>query len=310
MIKKPIITLLIFFSFNTVWSQSKQLRFKHLDIEDGLSLSSVYTIFQDSKGFMWFGTEDGLNRYDGKNFRIFRPDASNPNSISHKWIDQIYEDISGILWFGSRAGLTSFNPKKEIFTQYKNASVEGNKLSNDTIICLLEDNEKQLWVGTLGGINKIDLATGKSTQFMFNDSNLSRLNGRINALLLIGNGNVLIGSDGGLFVFNKSEKNFSKIKIQISEEQDIRVKSMSEGKDRLWLGTNLGLVSYFPEKKLVKLYSIPSSQISKEPNQFIENLYLSSSGIPKRIRPPFQVTMLEGFTKIVVGCYGSVQFRG
>jgi signal transduction histidine kinase/ligand-binding sensor domain-containing protein len=272
MIKKLIITLLLLLSFNVVWSQSRQLRFKHLDIEDGLSLSSVYTIFQDSKGFMWFGTEDGLNRYDGKNFRIFRPDASNPNSISYKWIDQIYEDKSGLLWFGSRGGLTSFNPQKEIFTQYKNAKEKGKKLSNDTVTCMLEDKEKHLWVGTLGGLNKINLASGNSVQYSFNKE-LSGLKGRINALYLLGGKNILIGTDAGLFAYNSSKQSFSKIEIQISEGQDIRIRSLAEGKDRVWLGTNHGLISYFPGKKQVKHHPIPATSLNQAPSQLIENIY-------------------------------------
>ena len=147
--KKKIIWTILFLTLVSLsWSQSKQITFKRLTIDDGLSLSSVYFIYQDNKGFMWFGTEDGLNRYDGKNFKIFRPDSQNPNSISHKWIDQICEDKSGILWFGSRGGLTRFDPRKEIFTQYKSSSAISNKITNDTIICILEDNNNQLWIGT------------------------------------------------------------------------------------------------------------------------------------------------------------------
>jgi ligand-binding sensor domain-containing protein/signal transduction histidine kinase len=273
MIKRAIFCIFLLFLANIIWSQNKQMRFRHLDIEDGLSLSSVYTIFQDSKGFMWFGTEDGLNRYDGKNFRIFRPDASNTNSISHKWIDQIYEDKSGLLWFGSRGGLTSFNPQKEIFTQYKNAKEKGKKLSNDTVTCLLEDKEKLLWVGTFSGLNKIDLKTGNSTLFNFKNNNLSGLNERINTLIQVGNDVIMIGTNTGLYSYEVRSDKFSKLELNIEGNASIQIVSMVNGKDRVWLGTNIGLISYFPGTKTTKLHTIPPSHFNSAPNQTIENIF-------------------------------------
>jgi len=76
----------------STFAQTAQTKFTHISINDGLSLSSVYSIMQDSKGFMWFGTEDGLNRYDGRKFTIFRPKAGDLNSLSDKWVDVIFED--------------------------------------------------------------------------------------------------------------------------------------------------------------------------------------------------------------------------
>jgi ligand-binding sensor domain-containing protein len=89
---KLFIALLISFGSFAVFSQSSGIRFNRITLNQGLSLSSVYCIHQDSKGFMWFGTEDGLNKYDGKNFRIFRNIPGDKNSISYKWTEIIYED--------------------------------------------------------------------------------------------------------------------------------------------------------------------------------------------------------------------------
>src|SRR5919109_457632 len=74
------------------------LRFDHITIEQGLSQSSVRVIFQDSRGFLWFGTEDGLNRYDGYNFKTYKPDPDVPSSLSDRWITSIVEDKDGYLW--------------------------------------------------------------------------------------------------------------------------------------------------------------------------------------------------------------------
>jgi len=273
MIKKVIFGILFLFLANVIWSQSKQIRFKRLTIDDGLSLSSVYAIFQDSKGFMWFGTEDGLNRYDGKNFRIFRPDASNPNSISQKWVDQIYEDKSGILWFGSRGGITSFNPKNEVFTQYKHALEASKSLSNDTVLCFLEDNEKQLWVGTLAGLNRINLETGILSRISLQNNELEGLSTKINVLFLDDDENIWIGTEIGLYLYDKQAQKLSQIELNISNRPIFRILSIAQGNDRIWIGTNHGLISYFLKKKTAELHSIPNSLLNPNPSQIIENIY-------------------------------------
>ena len=96
------------------------LRFDHISIEQGLSQSSVRVVFQDSLGFLWFGTEDGLNRYDGYTFKSYKPEPSNPKGISNGWINAIVEDQDGYLWVGtSLGGLNRYDPLKGEFTQYQ-----------------------------------------------------------------------------------------------------------------------------------------------------------------------------------------------
>src|SRR4029434_9683443 len=80
------------------------LRFDHINIEQGLSQSSVHLILQDSRGFLWFGTQDGLNRYDGYEFKVYKPDPDDANSLSDRWITSIVEDNQGYLWIATRLG--------------------------------------------------------------------------------------------------------------------------------------------------------------------------------------------------------------
>src|SRR6266545_3744229 len=95
------------------------LRFDRISIEQGLSQSSVHVILQDSRGFMWFGTEDGLNRYDGYTFKTFKPDPDVPTSLSDRWINSIVEDQEGYLWIATRqGGLNRYDPRTEEFTRY------------------------------------------------------------------------------------------------------------------------------------------------------------------------------------------------
>src|SRR5215216_2755806 len=90
------------------------LRFDHINIEQGLSQSSVQIILQDRRGFLWFGTQDGLNRYDGYEFKVYKPDPDDANSLSDRWITSIVEDKHGYLWIATRfGGVNRYDPRTE-----------------------------------------------------------------------------------------------------------------------------------------------------------------------------------------------------
>ncbi|MCU4163531.1 ligand-binding sensor domain-containing protein [Carboxylicivirga caseinilyticus] len=162
--KHPLSFLILLFVCLVSSGQNSPVRFQHIDINDGLSLSSVYCVFRDSKGYMWFGTEDGLNRYDGYHFRVFRSEAENQNSICHKWIESIAEDSLGCLWFGSTNGLSRFNPAEEVFTNFTFANAT-NVIANDTIISLKSAGGIVL-AGTASGLTVIDIHSLESTSFI------------------------------------------------------------------------------------------------------------------------------------------------
>ena len=96
----------------------KDIKFTKLSVDQGLSQSSVFTILQDSTGLMWFGTEDGLNKFDGYNFTVFKHDPEDPNSLSSNTILDIYEDREGKLWIGTSQGLDQFDRKNEQWLHY------------------------------------------------------------------------------------------------------------------------------------------------------------------------------------------------
>ena len=111
------------------------------------------TIFKDSKGYMWFGTRDGLNRYDGTQFEIFRYNELNPNSISNNSITAIEEDKNGILWIGTTNGLNSYDSNTNKFTKYKNGLSKNLSISNNHITSIISDKNGAIWVGTYDGLN-------------------------------------------------------------------------------------------------------------------------------------------------------------
>jgi PAS domain S-box-containing protein len=142
------------------------VRFEHLSIEDGLSQNAGLDIFQDSRGFLWIGTQDGLNRYDGYSFKVYKHDPEMPTSISHNSILKIAEDENGILWIGTwGGGLNRYDPATETFTSYQHNPDDPSSISNDTVTALKEDSKGNLWVGTLSGLDRFDPATSTFEHF-------------------------------------------------------------------------------------------------------------------------------------------------
>src|SRR5215813_8576644 len=128
--------------------------FTHITIEQGLSDQRVQAIVQDRTGFMWFGTNNGLNRFDGYNIVAYRHDPTNPHSLSGNLIEDLYEDRSGTLWVGTRSGLNAFDRRTERFTRYRNDPANPHSLSDNTVIAIYADRAGVLWLGTAGGLNR------------------------------------------------------------------------------------------------------------------------------------------------------------
>ncbi len=149
--------VLVFFSLLIPWSfsQESRIRFERLSLEQGLSQASIICMLQDRKGFMWFGTRDGLNRYDGYRFKTYQNDPDDPHSLSGNFITVLLEDSRGFLWVGTDEGLNRFDPEWERFYHYSAAPGERDALSHNEVISLLEDQHGTLWVGTANGLNWI-----------------------------------------------------------------------------------------------------------------------------------------------------------
>ena len=148
------------------------IQFEHLTIEDGLSQNAGLAIFQDSRGFLWIGSQDGLNRYDGYTFHIFKHDPDEPSSISHNSILSITEDKDGYLWIGTwGGGLNRYDPVTETFVRYRHDPNEPSSLSNDTVTSIKEDSSGALWVGTLGGLDRYNPSTDAFDSFKNHPNN-------------------------------------------------------------------------------------------------------------------------------------------
>jgi two-component system sensor histidine kinase ChiS len=145
--------LVFFFIFiilvNFLLHGEEREAFQHFSIKDGLSQNSVLRIFQDSKGFMWFGTRDGLNRYDGYNFSQYHSNPKNPDSISDNTILTLYEEREGLLWIGThRGGVNRLNRQTETFTRYTADPSDPKGLGSNTIQVITAAPSGVIWIGT------------------------------------------------------------------------------------------------------------------------------------------------------------------
>jgi len=139
--------------------QNTQIRFHTLSLDEGLSQSTVNDVMQDRLGFIWIATQDGINRYDGYEFKTYRHLPNDPNSLSSSWTTCLQEDSTGAIWIGTYGrGLNRFDPVTEQFQRYRAKNSDPTALSNGRINCLYIDRQNRLWIGTQQGLNIVTLS--------------------------------------------------------------------------------------------------------------------------------------------------------
>ncbi|MBN2572447.1 MAG: hypothetical protein JXA68_09990, partial [Ignavibacteriales bacterium] len=208
--------ILYFYCFST-YSQDeyKNYNIKHLTVEDGLSQSTINTILQDSHGYLWFGTINGLNRYDGYSFKIYNYDPSDSTSLSDDGITTLYEDKYGVIWIGTVKGiLNKFERETGNFIKYffqidKNFQYNNNLENNfpivfsrnnpNTITSIVEDKYGYLWIGTWqNGLFRFNKKTGNSEHFFYIENDSTSLSSNnITDILIDSDEEIWIATIGG-----------------------------------------------------------------------------------------------------------------
>ncbi len=139
-------------------AQERPLAFDRISLEHGLSQSFVTSIIQDHKGFLWFGTAEGLNQYDGYGFTVYKYHPHQANSLPSNYVTAVYEDRAGTLWVGTTLGLSRFNRNQKAFTNYRHDPNDPHSLSGNAVTAIHQDRSGALWIGTMKrGLNKLVL---------------------------------------------------------------------------------------------------------------------------------------------------------
>ena len=225
-----------------------EIKFDRISIEKGLSQSSVYCIFQDHLGYMWFGTEDGLNKYDGYNFTVYKPVEGDSSSISHNVVYSIFEDTKKNLWIGTFDGLNKYDFNTNSFTHYKHDLYDKNTISGNYILSIYEDKSGELWIGTNGsGLNRYNPDNDTFTRFQNKAGDKNSLShNTVKTIFEDQAGELWIGTDGGgLNRFDRDNERFHRYQhkpgdsLSISNNY-IKVVYQDLG-GTLWVGTDDGL---------------------------------------------------------------------
>ncbi|MBI3195052.1 MAG: hypothetical protein HYZ34_11405, partial [Ignavibacteriae bacterium] len=263
-------TLLCAFLFLNV--SSAQLRepfLQHITVEDGLSQSSVYCILQDKKGFLWFGTGDGLNKYDGYEITTYRHHQSDTNSLSDNTIRTLMEDKDENLWIGTADGLNRYNPRDGKYSFYQLGNAEA----------LLQDSKGRIWSGGSGGLWFHDSVRNIFHQYHYPTGHKKTNEHRsVKSLLEDRSGNIWIGTIDGIDVIDRSgnfQCNRSNIKEKINTK--LFVSSFAESNDGyLWIGTyGGGLLKLNQQTGAIQQVNGEANRITTQSERSISSLYFN-----------------------------------
>ena len=248
------LTILIVLSLQVnVYAVENNIKFEHITVDHGLSQSGISCILQDSQGFMWVGTQDGLNKYDGYNFTIYKYDELNSHSLSDNFIASIYEDKSGIVWVGTdNGGLNKFDRKTEQFSRYTHEPDNPNSLSDNRILSIYEDKFGALWIGTNGrGLNKFNREAEQFTHYSHNSNDPNSLgDNTVFSIYEDKLGTLWIGTDGGgLNKFNRETEQFTHYTHNPDDfnslSSDTVLSIYEDQSGNLWIGTRGGGLNKF-----------------------------------------------------------------
>ncbi|TWI65204.1 signal transduction histidine kinase [Pseudoduganella lurida] len=222
----------------------RTLRFEQLNVDGGLPQESVLAIAQDRQGFMWFGTQAGLARFDGYRTVIYQNALSDPASLAENWVRVLHVDPSGRLWIGTDAGLDLFDPLTQRFTHYRPAEPEQRGNGNRHVRAIIDDGAGGLWLGTADGLQRFDPASGRFTIWHNSaDDPDSLAQDQINTLARDRAGRLWIGTPGGVDMLAPDSRVFRHYTVTMpGQARPVAVQSlMVDRDDTLWVGSHAGL---------------------------------------------------------------------
>lgn len=211
-----IIIFLLVFSGSTLSPEGNgaNFRFHPIPREMGLSQISITSIVQDARGFLWIGTQDGLNRFDGYSFKVYRREQDNPGSLGHNFINSLYIDKKGILWIATHGGgLDCYDPGTGLFTHYRHDPGNPDSLSRNEVFIVYGDGSGYIWAGTNGGgLDRLDPATGKFKHFTFHPDVSDSIGANdVRAICTDTSGILWVGTVDGLYRMIPNTQRFDRV---------------------------------------------------------------------------------------------------
>lgn len=261
---KIFLAFLLFISTFVANLSSQSLNFNNLTVKNGLSNNKVNAILQDRNGFIWLGTEDGLNRFDGYDFKIYRNNPIDSNSISDNYIWSLFEDEDGNIWIGTKNGeLNLYNLKSDSFRHWK---IETRSIKESGIIAIYKDSNGNVWIGTYqSGLYRLNPETHQLINWNYKPEDPKSLSNNFVTSIIEDDGYLWISTYNGLNKYNlKSNDNTfvrfyseSQNKNSLSNNLIWEISKSDFEADVLWIATANGLVKYNKRKNLFTRIDLP-----------------------------------------------------
>jgi two-component system sensor histidine kinase ChiS len=265
----------------------ESLKFQRISVEHGLSHSTVTCILRDSRGFMWFGTSDGLNRYDGSGFKVYRHDPQDPDSLGSNPVTALAEDGAGMLWIGTHGGgLDRLDLKRDTFAHYRHNPGDIASLAHNVVQSLLVDRDGVLWIGTGNGLDRLDRETGQFVHYQNNPADPRSLSGpTIESTYQDREGMIWVGTNGsGLNRLDPTTGHITHFQHHPNDPYSLisnyLVQAIYEDRDGdLWIGTFEGLDRLDRQTGRMAHYQHDPSDPHSLSSNSIASLHLDPSGL-------------------------------
>ncbi len=239
-------------------AQITEAFFEHFTVDDGLSQSSVNCIAQGKKGFLWLGTQDGLNKFDGYKFKFYQNNPLDTNSLSGNWVYSIDTDTLGEVWVGTNNGLNKLHQKSDKITRYLSNPKDPTSLCENEVFGVLLDRFGYVWLKTATALSRLDTATGKFTRFEHPTDYFRPNRSDKGFPILEDEDGLWIGSATGLLYFNRKSEQFKPYNHDASDlnsiSDDFITGLVFDKNGNLWVSTHYGLNKFNKKKKTFTHY--------------------------------------------------------
>jgi signal transduction histidine kinase/ligand-binding sensor domain-containing protein/CheY-like chemotaxis protein len=231
--------------------EARPMYFEHLTMRDGLSQSTVMSILQDSLGYLWLGTESGLNRYDGYSVHEYRRERGSEHGLANDYVWSLAEDRNGDLWLATwGGGVARWDRKTDRFERFRHDPADPQSLSSDLVRTLLIDPAGNIWAGTDEGLDVLDPRTHRARHFHRRDGDPRALaSDRVFALYTDSRGQLWVGTDAGLGRYEPATRDFANVDLRAGDPRAVRVRAIrGDRAGALWVGTlDRGLIRFEPQ---------------------------------------------------------------
>lgn len=251
------------------------MSFNNITTNDGLSQGSVDAIFQDSDGYMWFATNDGLNRYDGNEFKVFKGDNNDSNTIWPGLVSSISEDKFGDIWVGTGGGVAKINKKTFEVKRFYVDKSDAKKVSNQSIVEIFVDSNKNIWIATEDGLNLYSYLTGEFKKYFFYDQiNSENKKNSIIAIEEDDDGNILVASKDNIGCVDKIKEKI--VDYKNSRESILANKNIIDMykcvNNNIWISTSCGEIYKYDLKKNKIVFEKKINEVYKKEDLFVRTI--------------------------------------